>query len=303
MLSYDARHNPELQQWSFTETRFDPLSQGKCESVMSLGNGYLGLRSATEEAYVGATRNLFVNGMFNKFDDKEVTELPNAADVTQLELLIDGQRFTLETGEVSEYQRTLNLRDAELTRSLIWRSEAGKRVKLVFRRFVSMDDLHLIGMKIEVTPLDEGISFGVVSGINAQLSNSGSQHFHEGEKRIYDRKFLQLIQTTTESGIDFVFNAVHQFRISGESVELMPKMDIDRRKMAMEYSAYLEAGETLELHKLVNVYTGRDFEFAESGSLDVIRSCSLEALKESSEAGYDQLFGCYDAVLFAGEPV
>ena len=41
------------------EDRFDPDHLGKCEAVMSLGNGYLGLRSATEEHYLNETRGMF----------------------------------------------------------------------------------------------------------------------------------------------------------------------------------------------------------------------------------------------------
>ncbi|MFU1792645.1 glycoside hydrolase family 65 protein [Paenibacillus azoreducens] len=290
MLNYHAINNPELTQWSFTETKFNPLAQGKCESVMSLGNGYMGLRSATEEAYIGGTRNLFVNGTFNRFDDLEVTELPNAADVTQVELLIDGQRFSLETGSVTDYERTLNLRDAELTRSFVWRSDQGKRIRFEFKRFVSMHDLHLIGMKVQLTPLDEGITLRLASGINAQMSNSGSQHFHEGEKRIFDKKYLQLIQTTTESKVDFVMNALHRFWIDGVSAEIKPQMEIERRKMEMAYSLDLQAGQTLEMQKLIQVHTSRDADVEGAGELEKLRAHSLQALKKAEEAGYDQLF-------------
>lgn len=290
MLSYNAILRPELEQWSFTETAFHSLAQGKCESVMSLGNGYMGLRSATEEAYIGATRNLFVNGTFNRFDDLEVTELPNAADVTQVELMIDGKRFSLDTGTVTEYERTLNLRDAELTRAFIWKNAEGKRVKFEFKRFVSMQDLHLIGLKIRLTPLDEGIHLRLASGINAQVSNSGSQHFHEGEKRIFDKKYLQLVQTTTESKVDFVLSALHRFWIDGVSSDPEPLMEIERRKMEMAYSFDLKAGQTLEMHKLIQVHTSRDADVPDSVNLDSLRKHSLQALQQSETSGYDQLF-------------
>lgn len=75
------------------EDGFDPEHLGKCEAVMSFGNGYLGLRSATEEHYLNETRGMFVAGTFNKFDAAEVTELPNAADLTAIDLWIDGERY------------------------------------------------------------------------------------------------------------------------------------------------------------------------------------------------------------------
>ncbi|WP_018757685.1 glycoside hydrolase family 65 protein [Paenibacillus terrigena] len=289
MLNYNKTLTESLKNWAFSEEKFEPLLLGKCESIMSLGNGYMGMRSATEEPYLGETRNLFVNGTFNKFDENEVTELPNAADVTRLELFVAGRQFSLEQGSTQEYSRVLDLRHAELVRSFVWESPEGKQIRYTFRRFVSLDQVHLIGMKLEVTPLNGEIDFTVRSGINAQLSNTGSQHFHEGEKRIFDKKYLQLLQTTTESKVDFVVHTSHQFTLNGKLVELTPKMDIDRRKIAMEYSCRIASGETLVMEKISSVHTSRDKAF-EGQELPVMREEALNQLKQADALGYDALF-------------
>lgn len=109
-MNYTAGQG-ELKNWIVEETAFDSALQGKCEVVMSLGNGYMGARSATEEKYVGQVRNLFIAGTYNKFDEEEVTELPNAADMSSIEMFIDGRRFHLESGEVSNYSRRLNVKN------------------------------------------------------------------------------------------------------------------------------------------------------------------------------------------------
>lgn len=74
--------------WIMSESVFDPSAPGKAEANFCLGNGYLGLRSATEEHYPGETRDLLVAGTFDCFSPEEVTELPNAADVTNIELTL-----------------------------------------------------------------------------------------------------------------------------------------------------------------------------------------------------------------------
>ena len=66
----------KIGDWILGEDSFDPEHLGKSEAVMSLGNGYLGLRSAAEEKYLNETRDLLINGTFNKFDPSAVTELP-----------------------------------------------------------------------------------------------------------------------------------------------------------------------------------------------------------------------------------
>lgn len=95
MMDY-SRGKGQYDNWIISEIHFSSDALGKCEAVLSLGNGYMGLRSATEEPCIGEKRNLFISGTFNKAAENEVTELPNLADLTKMDIRIDGERFTLE---------------------------------------------------------------------------------------------------------------------------------------------------------------------------------------------------------------
>lgn len=283
----------EFENWIVSETSFSPDQLGKCESIMYLGNGYMGLRSATEEPYLKEVRNLFVNGTFNKFSETEVTELPNLADVTRIDIRVDGERFSLEFGEVKDYVRQLNLKTAELSRSFQWTSPKGKTLLFTFRRFVSLDHLHLIGMKMEVKSLTDAVHFSFDSGINAQMTNSGTQHFHEGEKRIFDKRYIQLLQKTIESNIDVVINTTHHVTLNGVEVT-EPTMTIDRRKVWQTFDVELKANDTLVMEKLTTVYTSRDKDFDHNNyQLEVLRDTSLQDVMESYEKGYDELLNTH----------
>ena len=183
-----AMNYERAKQWILAEDRFTPESLGKCESVMCLGNGYMGLRSALEEEYVNEKRDLFIAGTFNKFDESEVTELPNAADVTSMELHLKSERFSLESGRIESYERFLNLKTGELVRNVIWISPRGKRVRLTFKRIVSMKRMHVIAQQVSITPLNRDMKIRLRTGIDGQVTNSGAQHFSEVEKRFYDHK-------------------------------------------------------------------------------------------------------------------
>lgn len=278
----------KITQWILAEDSLDPTQLGKCEAVMSLGNGYMGLRSATEERYLGETRNLLINGTFNKFDESEVTELPNAADVTAVELWINGTRFSLDQGTYSDYSRELNIRTGELTRTVIWTSPKQDRVALEFRRIVSLKRLHDIAMQVRVTPLGGPVQLKIRSGIDARVTNTGSQHFSEGEKRFYDKKYLQLVETTTQSGIDVVVNVTHAFYRNGAADELATDVNLDRRIIYADYTVELSQGETFTLEKFANVSTTRDLDLA-GLTLPELQARSLEALKESAAMGYRAL--------------
>ena len=245
-------------EWIVAENSFDPEHLGKSESIMCQCNGYLCLRNATDEFNPGEQRDLIVAGTFNKFDDNEVTELPNAADVSRLDLRLDGIRFNLLTGSIEEYDRSLNLKTGETVRRVVWTAPNGKRCQLEFCRFVSMERLHLIAQKVRVTPLDGGVSLDIAGGINGQMNNSGSQHFSEGDKRLFEGRHMQYNQTTGQSGIHFVFNTTFSFAMNGVPQGAKGFIVMDRRTIKQEFQVEIPAGSTLTVEKLSTVYTSRD---------------------------------------------
>ncbi|MET3656737.1 glycoside hydrolase family 65 protein [Sporosarcina psychrophila] len=290
MMNY-SQGKGELKNWVVSEVEFSPDTLGKSESIMYLGNGYMGLRSTTEEPYIKDKRNLLISGTFNRAEENEVTELPNLADVTRFDIRIDGERFSLEFGETKNYQRQLNLKTAELTRYFDWTSPRGKELRFHFRRFVSLDNLHLIGMKMMVESLTDPVRISLDSGIDAQMSNSGSQHFLEGERRIFDKQFIQLVQTTNESKIDVVINTTHKITVNDEERIKVPEMNMDRRKVWLTYDFSLQPTDKLEIEKITTVFTSRDKEFEKAEyTIQQLRDHSLQDLQDSSGKGYDTLF-------------
>lgn len=278
----------KVNQWILAEDALDPDHLGKCEAIMCLGNGYMGLRSATEERYLGETRNLLINGTFNKFDAGQVTELPNAADVTAVELWVNGIRFSLDQGSYSDYSRELNIKRGELTRRVVWTSPKGDQVRLEFRRIVSLKRLHIIGMQIKAAARSGPIKLKIRSSINGQVTNSGCQHFSETEKRFYEKKYLQYVETTTQSKIGFVVSAVNRFNLDGENQELPPSIHLGRRILYADYEVELNPGQVLTVEKFAHVSTTRDFDCG-GRTLPELQAHSLEELKAAAPAGYGAL--------------
>ena len=285
MMHY-SKGTADQENWIVTETEFKRKFQGKCEAIFCLGNGYMGLRSATEESYIGQVRNCFVAGTFNQAAGNEVTELPNAADCIGMDLYINDELLNLEKGKFSQYQRSLNLKTGELQRSFQWEEPGGKRFRFSFRRMVSMKDLHLLASQVSITPLNGQAKVLIKSGINGQLSNSGAQHFEEGEKRIFDGVYLQMLQKTNESGLDFVHNTCHSFM--NETGQLDARFEMDRRKVLMVYEYQLEQNQELSFTKISNIYTSRDKD-AKHLELEELRSHSYKELRRQSQKSYEKL--------------
>ena len=277
----------KAKDWIIAETEFDPTALGKAEANFCLGNGYLGLRSATEEKYLGETRDLLVAGTFDRFSPEEVTELPNAADVTNIEITLNGERFDLTQGRILTYRRKLNLKTGLLTRSVRWESPKGARYALKFERVVSLKRLHTIAMRITVLPEAETeITF--CSGIDGRVTCDGSQHFTEGQTRFYDKRYMQFVPRTIQSDITFVLDAAHRFTVDGAAAEPASDINIVRRRMYSNFTLDVKAGQPVVMEKFANIFTTRDKDAA-GMELPALQAYALDKLKADEAAGFDGL--------------
>lgn len=291
IMKYDAGKGG-LTNWIVEESSFDARYLGKCEAIFCQGNGYLGVRSALEEEYVGETRNLFVTGTFNKFDENEVTELPNFPDMTKIVLMVDGRRFSMENGTLHHYKRNLNLKNGEVVRSLEWESEDGKRICFEFRHMASMSNEHVMAYQVNVHPVNADISLKVISGIDGRVSNTGSQHFSEGKRRLYDYKYLEMISTTIQSKVSAAMHCAHKFAVNGKEVSPVLQPIISRREIKLSAELTVKAGEHFCVEKYATVHTTRDLAYcnmSEEEAAEQVKSDSLAAIKEVYRLDYDSL--------------
>ncbi len=282
----------EDKNWLVAESSFDSRYLGKGESLFCQGNGYMGQRAALEEEYVGQTRGLFVNGTFHRFDESEVTELPNLPDMTNIRFTVNGARFSLDTGRVISYRRYLHLKTGELIRTVEWETPEGSRLRFDFRRFVSLHNEHLMGAQVSVTPLNGSVTLKVESGINGRMTNTGSQHFCEGEKRIYDNTILEMMVRAQGSDVSCCLHAGHRLLLDGQSFNPTVMPVIDRRYLGLRFDAALEQNQTLTLEKICCVHTSRDqaYESAAEVAVPLMKEAGKSLVTTSMREGYDALF-------------
>ena len=281
--------------WIIEETSFHEKYTGKCESIFTQGNGYLGLRNSLEERYVDTVRGMFITGTFNKASKEEATELPNVSDIVNMEIELNGERFSMNENNIKEYSRTLNLYTGETCRNVLWKGKNGDIVHLSFHRFVSYENVHVIGAYVEIKPVNCEMKVKVVSGIDAQVTNHGAQHLTEFSKRAFEEKFLQMGMVTTESAVSIAVSTVHKVFQSGKYTEdAASKIIDDRRKIHAEIQLVIPQGETARVEKISTVHSSRDLEYVASGKEpegeNVCRD-GLDNLKEAEEKGYETLLG------------
>lgn len=161
--------------WTISEDFFDPKKQHHKETIFTIGNGYLSTRGAFEEGYPGDRRATFVHGVFDAVPIV-FTELANAPDWLPLTVYLNGERFSLNTGTLAYFHRSLDLRNGVLTRTVKWISPSGRAATLTFERFASLANPHILLVRCHVTPHFEGnIEFRAT--INGNTDNDGIAHW------------------------------------------------------------------------------------------------------------------------------
>lgn len=181
--------------------QFDEETLNKEATLMTTGNGYLGVRAVHEEKYRNQDRGFFVRGIFDRTIGTEAAELVNLPDITEQELRINGEIFSLNSPQVTDYQRSLDLTTGELIRSLRWKTEQGDWFKITNKRIVSQKNKEQIAFQLLVEPLSGSADISVKTGIDGQVSNGGNQHLIERDIRMFDERLLVAEYETIESQI------------------------------------------------------------------------------------------------------
>ncbi|MGO4442520.1 glycoside hydrolase family 65 protein [Mycobacterium sp. 2YAF39] len=157
--------NFTVEPWHIREVSLDLDLLDESESLFALSNGHIGMRGNLDEGEPHGLPGTYLNSYY------EVRPLPYAeagfgypeagqtiVDVTNgklLRLLVDDEPFDLRYGELLEHERVLDMRAGTLTRTAHWRSPAGKQVKVVSTRMVSLAQRSVAAIEYTVEAVDE----------------------------------------------------------------------------------------------------------------------------------------------------
>ncbi|MGC9399505.1 MAG: glycoside hydrolase family 65 protein [Anaerolineae bacterium] len=263
--------------WHIVETAFDPEALHHKETVYTIGNGYLGTRGAFEEGYPGAMSMTLVHGLF---DDAPIvnTELVNAPDWLHLVVLINGERFRMDRGEVLDYRRDLDLGTGVLRRRVRWRSPAGQTLDFAFERFASLADPHVLGVRCQITSVDVDGEIEIRAGIPGHVDNQGFLHWGWRDQGSVSECGVFLSVETRATGIwlcqacDLRVEAAAPVTYATQACDWTPTV-VARSTLA--------PGQRVTADKIVTLYTARD--------VAAPQAIALEALERATTQGYDAL--------------
>ena len=166
-----------VEPWCLRETSLDFEGLAQSESLFALSNGHIGLRGNLDEGEPYGAPGTYLNSFF------ELRPLPYAeagfgypeegqtlVDVTNgkiIRLLVDDEPFDVRYGELEHHERVLDFRAGTLTRTVRWRSPAGRRIGVTSTRLVSLAQRGVAAIEYIVEALDEFTTVTVQSELVA----------------------------------------------------------------------------------------------------------------------------------------
>ncbi len=151
--------------WSLEQKEWDSAKNIYFETIFTQANGYFGFRGYTEESTPGtdSQREGYLAGVFGEIDKAAYKQIRvdykwpmlcmiTLPEIFSCQITLKGDPFNLHEGTISSFRRTLNMRNGELSRELVWISPSGLRTRLLFKRFLSAAIPHLAMQKVKITP-------------------------------------------------------------------------------------------------------------------------------------------------------
>lgn len=279
--------------WCVQYNHYSEEDEGHREALLALGNGFLVSRAASPEAsddgihYPGTYKVGCYNRLVSNIEGKEVENdsLVNLPNWLSLNFRIDGGNwFSIDKVEILAYHQKVNMKAAVLTREVQFRDEHGRQTRLLERRFVSMDQPHLMALEMELTSLDWAGTLEVISALDGKVANNNVKRYAPFNNRHLEPLFtgqkhgeiIEIKSRTRTSGIEIAIAARTKLGIKGRKENVSRKKNIAKDRIEDLLHVSIREGETVIIEKIASVYTSKDF---------AIEECGEAALKALDRAG------------------
>ncbi|WP_114559862.1 glycoside hydrolase family 65 protein [Desertihabitans aurantiacus] len=289
----------DVDPWQLHEPRIDLDAVGVAESVLSLSNGYLGVRGTVDELDPSGARGSYLSGVYETHplsypeggfgQPEEGQAMVSVADGTPLHLLVDGVPLDIGENPPEVHERTLDLRSGTLERRVRWVSSSGARVELTSSRLVSLAERSVLAIRYRVEVLDGSAHVVVRSELDGgEVTPTGITNDDPRVGEALEHAFepvtegpcgdgAVLVSRTRRSGILVAAAADHLVE-GGRTTH-----DLDPDHVITTVAADLGAGESLTIVKAVG------YSWSTSADADSVMAEACASVRSALDLGWDGL--------------
>ncbi len=259
--------------------------QQKYETLMCLGNGYIGMRSAFCEEYSGQNRLTLIAGLYDH-QPNEVEELFPLPDATRLTIAVNGKNIGPLHDGSENYERSLNVKNGLMTYSFDSKCEDdGIDVSVTQRRFVSMKQIHFVAFETILTSKNDA-QIIVKAAINARQTLDGTQHIFEEEREVLENDVMWYGGRAAVNGTKFRVSNQMQIFVDGRALESHQQYATSRRYVETKAVFNVKKGEEVRIIRYALYYTQNDPEWGDK-SAELMQEYMLKELQELSLKGFE----------------
>lgn len=300
--------------WKIIEDGFNKEYSEVSESIYSLGNEYMGVRGYFEEGYTGDSLiGSYFNGVYESQDVtgssykgiiKKTEFMVNSVDWLYTRIILDDEQLDLNRCNIKDFRRELDLKTSILNRSFIWKTNSGKELKLEFERLLSMEDAHLAGQRISITPINFTGDITIISGLDfTNIHHAVGENLWKCSNNDNGKGFLSILGTTVNTNQN-IFSTC-SFDCICENEE-----DISEEKKTLKrFTIKLSDGKKAIFTKVINNLANKDGESISSNKFNVkckeakgnITLLVYDDIKKKSIAWWEKVWKESDIVIDGDE--
>lgn len=273
--------------WKIIQDGFNKEDNEVYESLMSIGNGHMGMRGNLEEKFSGSSlKGTYIAGVY--YPDKTrvgwwkngypeyFAKVLNSTDLIGINITIDGTLIDLNVNEPIEFYRELDMKKGVLNRHYSI-NVSGNKYKIKVSRFTSMQAIELGAIQYFIESLDKDSTIKIESYLNGNVRNEDANYNDFFWEHIHTENSYITLKTKK---LDFKVTSGMGNSIN-KPIESTIKSENLFTSETFEYS--LKAKETICLEKYFTVTTNRDY------SDDQILEKAKKNIAVAKEKGFNTL--------------
>ena len=288
----------KIDEWKIIQDKIEFEENRLAESIMSLGNGYMGMRGNYEESYSkDSHRGSYIAGVW--YPDKTRVgwwkngypeyfgKVPNSVNYIGIKVFIDDKELDLATCEVKDFYRELDMKNGVLTRKFIANID-NKEIEVNIVRFLSISRKELAVIKYDVKALNFDGKIKFVPYLDSNVANEDSNYeeeFWTGVDSYSNNLEGSVVASTKENNFNtpvFTIAANMNIKVNGNIDNI--NHSNSNRYSENEIEMNISRGEIVGIEKYITIVSTRDYEKSQ-----LIKE-SKKILDEETIKGYETLY-------------
>lgn len=287
------KHN----EWQIIEAGFDPHLNKISESIFSIGNGRMGQRANFEETYTGETlQGNYVAGVY--YPDKTrvgwwkngypeyFAKVLNATNWIGLNITVNDIILDLNTCEVVEFSRVLDMRLGTLTRKFVAKLTNGNVLEVESVRFCSIKNDECGAIRYTITPHNFEGRITIESSLDGDVKNQDSN---------YDEKFwneitakqegnFALLNLETKKTAFWVSSAIYTTIFEEDKdLKLSPSFISKEKYVAQKFEVEVKKNQKTIIYKYAVNLSSENYKKSD------LEKATIERLSKAVAKGFDQM--------------